>query len=142
MAGERKGGTGSGINELRDKLDALTGRAVDAAEERGAELQRKAAIAAAEAAVTGAWRALKGVVSSEAEDLLSSAERSLAERSGQAEVRATKVEGAAAAARAEREARSRRAADELARLKAARAQGADPAASAPDRAGSPPKKSL
>ena len=123
---------------LRERLDALTGRALDTGASAAATVKREAALAAAEATLKGAWGAIRGVVSEEADAMLRHSERALAEAQLSDSERVEKLRGAAAAARAEREARKERAEEALRALKAAKAKGgsapekdAPPAAEAP-----------
>ena len=134
---------------MRDRLDALTGRGLESAESLAEEARNRAARAAAEAALSGAWSAFKKVVSAEADSLLRSSEEALAEaeraRTGDHE----KLEAAAAQVRTERLSRKSRAEEELARLKAG--QGTPKAAKLSDQQPAPtpgptapgrPKKTL
>ncbi len=131
---------------LRERLDALTGRAAEATSATAATLKREAAMAAAEATLKGAWSAIRGVVADEAEAALRHSEAALSEAQRSDVERAERLRGAAVSARSEREQRQRAATEELARLKAARAQGGSPAASPTREAEAPapprPKKTL
>jgi hypothetical protein len=118
MSSEKRTDPGAAGASLRDRLDALTGRGIESAESLAEEARSRAARAAAEAALSGAWSAFKKVVSSEADSLLRSSEEALAEAERARVGDHQKLEAAATQARTERLSRKSRAEEELARLKA------------------------